>query len=76
MTLRGSRAGGVLGPDLNHLLMAGDRIAAETAPNNDGYRAAWIADPQRLKPGALMPELDLTGADLDHVRLLPRMTLK
>jgi cytochrome c oxidase subunit II len=64
--VRGSRAGGMLGPNLSHLLSR-DRIAAETAPNNDGYRAAWIADPQRLKPGALMPELDLTGEDLYHI---------
>ena len=49
-----------LGPDLTHV---GSRlhIAAGTLRNHRGTLAAWIADPQSIKPGARMPaatELD------------------
>ena len=27
----------------------------------------WLADPQRYKPGSLMPRVPLSGADLDAV---------
>jgi cytochrome c oxidase subunit 2 len=51
------RAGGNAGPDLTHV--GGRRtIAAGTLPTNRDTLAAWIADPQRLKPGNLMPNLD------------------
>ncbi len=53
----------MLGPDLTHV-MSRSGLAGETAPNNDGYRAAWIADPQRIKPGAYMPSPELSGPDL------------
>jgi cytochrome c oxidase subunit 2 len=64
--VRGTRAGGAFGPDLTHL-MSRDSLAADTLPNNDGYRAAWIADPQHVKPGAYMPNPELTGPDLAAV---------
>ena len=49
-----------LGPDLTHV---GSRLhlAAGTLRNHRGTLAAWIADPQSIKPGARMPaatELD------------------
>ncbi len=55
-TIKGTPAQGQLGPDLTHI---GSRrtIAAGTLPNNRGTLAGWIADPQHLKPGNLMPDL-------------------
>ena len=67
--MRGTRAGGILGPDLTHL-MTRTTIAAGTLPNTPGYLSAWIADPQRIKPGSLMPPLDLSGPELDAHRAL------
>ena len=43
-------------------------IAAVTRPNNTGWLAAWIADPQHIKPGNLMPRLDLSGAQMAAIR--------
>lgn len=66
-TVRGTSAGGMVGPDLTHL-MSRNKIAAATLPNNSGWLAAWIADPQHIKPGNLMPRLDLSGPQLAAVR--------
>ena len=59
-TVRGVSAG-VIGPDLTHF---GQRktLAAGLLPNTTENLAAWIRDPQRLKPGAKMPALGLTEA--------------
>ena len=62
-TIQGTDARGLLGPDLTHL--AGRRmIAAGTLPNTRGHRAAWISDPQQIKPGANMPPSKLSGEEL------------
>lgn len=66
-TVRGTLAGGVVGPDLTHV-MSRQKIAAATLRNNPGWLAAWIADPQHIKPGNLMPRLDLSGPQLAAVR--------
>jgi cytochrome c oxidase subunit 2 len=65
-SVRGTPASGLLGPDLTHV---GARItlAAGTLPNNRGNLQAWIADPQGVKPGAQMPRLELSAADLSAV---------
>ncbi len=56
-TVRGTTAGGVLGPDLTHV---GSRqwIAAGTLPNNVGTLAGWIAASQHIKPANRMPSFD------------------
>jgi cytochrome c oxidase subunit 2 len=66
-TVRGTNAGGVLGPDLTHL-MSRKAIAAATIPNNTAYLSGWIADPQSIKPGNLMPTLDISGPELAAIR--------
>ena len=52
-------SGGVLGPNLSHF---GGRtmLAAGMWPNTPDNVAAWVRDPQRLKPGVKMPDLGLT----------------
>jgi cytochrome c oxidase subunit 2 len=64
-TIRGVSAG-VLGPDLTHF---GSRttLAAGLLPNGPGTLAAWLKDPQAVKPGAKMPNLGLTD---DQARAL------
>jgi cytochrome c oxidase subunit 2 len=66
-TVRGTTAGGILGPDLTHV-MSRARIGAAALPNNPGSLAAWIADPQHVKPGNFMPRLDLSGPQMVLVR--------
>jgi len=65
--VRGTLIGGRLGPDLSHLKSRAT-LAAGTLPNNPGYRGAWIADPQHIKPGAKMPRLDISGPELARVQ--------
>jgi cytochrome c oxidase subunit 2 len=66
-TVRGTPAGGRVGPDLTHLMTRGT-IAADTLPNRVGYLSGWIADPQHVKPGSKMPRLNIDGQDLAQVR--------
>jgi cytochrome c oxidase subunit II len=63
-TVRGTQAGGTVGPDLTHI---GSRqmIAANYYQNNDAYLEAWITHAQSLKPQAEMPDLtNFTGEQL------------
>lgn len=65
-TVRGSDAAGVIGPDLTHL-MSRDTLAAGTLPNTPGNLAGWVANPQRIKPGAQMPDGLVSGGQLASV---------
>ena len=61
--IRGTIAGGSLGPDLTHV--AGRQtLAAATIPNTPGYLAAWIEDPQHVKPGNRMPITQIAPPDM------------
>lgn len=66
-TLRGTAAGGRLGPDLTHL-MSRHTLAAGTLPNTVAYLSGWIANPQTVKPDAQMPNLDISGQELASIR--------
>jgi cytochrome c oxidase subunit 2 len=64
--VQGQVAGTSIGPDLTHV--ASRRIlAGGVLVNTADALRAWIADPQRHKPGALMPKVPLSDADLDAV---------
>jgi cytochrome c oxidase subunit II len=60
-TIRGV-SGGALGPDLTHF---GSRalFGAGLWPTNVEHVAAWLKDPPALKPGAKMPNLNLSDAE-------------
>ena len=60
--VRGTPANGDVGPDLTHL-MSRATIAGGELPNNPGFLSGWIANPQNLKPGSLMPDPELSGPD-------------
>ncbi|MER8574359.1 cytochrome c oxidase subunit II [Mesorhizobium sp. M1338] len=65
-TVRGTPANGTTGPDLTHI--GGRRtIAAGLVETTRGSLAAWIADPQTLKPGNNMPVVPLTSAELQNI---------
>ena len=65
--MRGTEAGGTVAPDLTHL-MSRSTLAAGTIPNTIGNLSGWIADPQAVKPGTNMPNLNLSGPELQDVR--------
>ena len=62
-TIRGTTAGGRVGPDLTHV---GSRklLAGNSIPNKPGHLAGWIMDPQKIKPGVRMPQNALDPRDL------------
>jgi cytochrome c oxidase subunit 2 len=64
--IRGTTAGGQVGPDLTHV---GSRltVAAGELPLTRGSLAAWIADPQGVKPGNRMPMVPLGSDELNAV---------
>lgn len=61
--VRGTPAGAHVGPDLTHVASR-RTLAAGTLDNTRGNLAAWIENPDRLKPGTKMPPVPLDGATL------------
>ena len=59
----GNPASGELGPDLTHLASR-ETIAAGILENTQGNLAAWIVDPQHIKPGNKMPAVNMTSEEL------------
>jgi cytochrome c oxidase subunit II len=65
-TISGTIAKGTFGPDLTHL-MSRATIAAGAADNTPDNLRSWIQDPNTLKPGALMPAMQLSSQETDEV---------
>jgi cytochrome c oxidase subunit 2 len=57
-TIRGTALNGTYGPDLTHFASRSS-IAAVTLSNTPANLSRWIADPQAVKPGALMPTIPI-----------------
>jgi cytochrome c oxidase subunit 2 len=65
-TIRGTSAKGKFGPDLTHL-MSRFTLASGTVLNNPDELRRWIRDPQEVKPGNLMPNMQLSDDQIDRV---------
>lgn len=65
-TIRGTPAGGILGPDLSHF-GGRETIASGLMPNTAANLEDWINNTQTLKPGAKMPELHMLAAETSEV---------
>jgi cytochrome c oxidase subunit II len=65
-TIAGTNAKGRFGPDLTHL-MSRDTLASGAAPNTPEKMRAWMRDPQTIKDGALMPNMQLSDKELDQI---------
>jgi cytochrome c oxidase subunit 2 len=63
-TIRGTAADGGVGPDLTHLASR-KTIASGLLPNTHRELRDFIATPQDEKPGSVMPDSNLSRADLD-----------
>jgi cytochrome c oxidase subunit 2 len=64
--IAGTSADGQVGPDLTHI--AGrETLAANTIPNRPADLAGWIAGPQHVKPGNIMPAVPLDKAELRSI---------
>jgi cytochrome c oxidase subunit 2 len=65
-TVAGTVATGRFGPDLTHLASR-DTIASGPVQNTPENLRKWIADPNSMKPGVLMPSMHLSDHDLDVI---------
>jgi cytochrome c oxidase subunit 2 len=65
-TVAGTEAHGLFGPDLTHL-MSRTTIASGGAENNPDNLRLWVKNPDAIKPGSLMPAMNLTDKELDRV---------
>ena len=65
-TINGTTANGKFGPDLTHL-MSRDTIGSGAAPNNPEKLRDWVRDPQGLKEGCYMPDMQLTDEELNQL---------
>jgi cytochrome c oxidase subunit 2 len=65
-TVRGTHADGRFGPDLTHL-MSRATLGAGVATNDAENLRDWVHDPGTLKPGTLMPAMQLAPEHIDRV---------
>jgi cytochrome c oxidase subunit 2 len=63
-TVGGTVANGRFGPDLTHL-MSRSTIASGAAENTPDKLRLWLRNPDAIKPGSLMPAMQLSDADFD-----------
>jgi cytochrome c oxidase subunit 2 len=73
-TIAGTSAQGTVGPNLTHVASR-TTLAADEIPNTPAWLAAWIRNPQKIKPGDRMPDLGLSSpqvaelvAYLEHLK--------
>src|SRR6266550_5516464 len=62
----GTNANGRFGPDLSHF-MSRDTLAAGAAPNTPENLRLWLRNPGAIKPGSLMPAMQLSDEDVNAV---------
>jgi cytochrome c oxidase subunit II len=65
-TIRGTAADGDVGPDLTHL-RSRKKIAGDVLSSSPEDLTEWIRNPQRIKPGCHMPNLDLTHDQVHYL---------
>jgi cytochrome c oxidase subunit 2 len=65
-TVAGTSAHGQFGPDLTHLASR-KTIASGAAENTTENLERWIADPDLIKQGSLMPSMHLTPDQVQEV---------
>jgi cytochrome c oxidase subunit II len=64
--VRGTPAVGTYAPDLTHL-MGRQTLASGMVPNTPELLRQWMDDPQKVKPGCLMPAFGIGGRDRDRI---------
>jgi cytochrome c oxidase subunit 2 len=64
--VRGTPAAGTYAPDLTHL-MGRRSLASGMVPNSPEGLRQWVDDPQKVKPGCLMPAFGMSRRDRDLV---------
>jgi cytochrome c oxidase subunit II len=65
-TVRDTKARGTVGPDLTHL-GSRETLASGMVANTRDELRKWLDNPQKTKPGCLMPAFGLTGQQFDDL---------
>ena len=65
-TVRGTPAHGTYAPDLTHL-MSRETLAGGMIPNTPKNLGLWVEDPQKIKPGCLMPAFGLPARESERI---------
>lgn len=65
-TINGTAANGKFGPDLTHL-MSRESLGSGAAANTPEKLRAWVRNPQNLKEGCYMPDMQLTDEEVDQL---------
>ena len=65
-TVAGTEAKGITGPNLSHL-MSRSKFAGAYFDTNAENLQTWLRNPPEMKPGSIMPNLELTD---DEIRAL------
>ncbi len=64
--IQGTSARGTFGPDLTHM-MSRETLGSGAAPNTPENLRAWMRNPQAIKEGCLMPNMQLSDQELDQI---------
>ena len=64
--VRGTAAQGDYAPDLTHLISR-QTLASGMVPNTPENLRRWVADPQLVKPGCLMPAFGLGDREREDI---------
>jgi cytochrome c oxidase subunit 2 len=64
--VRGTPAQGTYAPDLTHL-MSRQTLAAGVVPNTPENLRIWVENPNKIKPGCLMPAFGLSDQERERV---------
>src|SRR6266850_483011 len=68
-TIKGTTAGGKVGPELTHLMSKKSIAGGALSPVNEENLKKWISNPPAVKPGTIMPKLDLSQQQIDDIVL-------
>ena len=65
-TIKGTEAQGKFGPDLTHL-MSRETLGSGAALNAPDTLRNWVRNPQRLKEGCYMPDMQITDEEVEQI---------
>lgn len=65
-TIKGTEANGINGPDLTHLASRSTLLAGVLV-NNVSNLKSWISKPQKIKPGAYMPDFAMEDSTVESI---------
>lgn len=66
-TVQGTVAQGKVGPELTHIASQKTPIAGVLSPVNEQNLTTWIHNPPAVKPGTLMPNLNLSDEQIQDI---------